>query len=186
MLSPAAATLLELRPDGAVKALAEIAVRDVFAAAEVLREIADMSRPLTRTLTAAQRATRREMLVRDRITVWTIDDVGRAAGLQPSAATKWRNVYLNNGGVKGDNALIPPNVPTGRPYRQPGDPKVAPEGHPGYQPPMFYAGDVRHWLAGSGRVDGDLYPHEDSPGRMPPGRTPAPRTETTVDELAGV
>lgn len=185
-LSPDARSILAMAPDAAVAALRDMGR---IVAAGLLAELDAMPRELVQgddeqgikpKLTPAQRATRRVLLLADNITVWLLDDIAAAAGLGVHASYKWRNAYLTSG-VVGETALTPPNVPTRKPYRKPGDPATAPAGHPGYATPMTYAGDARLWLAQTERVDEDLYPRADGKGRKPPGRTPGTRRDELVD-----
>lgn len=183
-ITPTTRRILALPTDEAVR---EIAVMSAADAATIVGELANLPRIVVQgdastapELTGVEREHRTALLLRDRTFVWAIEDVAAAAGLKPSAATKWRNIFLNNGGVASENALVAPDVPTARPYRQSGDPQFAPEGHPGYAAPMFYAGTGRTWLWQTERLDDDLYPREDSKGRKPPG---APRRRQPADEL---
>jgi hypothetical protein len=185
-LSTDVSTILAMPLNVAQTAIRGMAKLD---AARLLAELSKLPRVMVQgddeagiapVLSRAQRAVRRQLLLDDDITVWTLDDFARAAGLQPTAPTKWRNIYLTTG-VVSENGLIAPDVPTERPYRRPGDPKVAPAGHPGYAPPMTYAGTGRLWLAQTERVDEDLYPRSDGKGRKPPGRTPGRRHDELVN-----
>lgn len=170
--------MLATTPEQALEAL-RFVPRDQAAA--VLAELAELPRVFVQgdedagiapSLSPSERAVRRRLLLEDDIWVWTVDDIAAAAGLKATAPTKWRNIYLTTGEVS-ENGLVAPDVPTPRPYRKPGDPKVAPEGHPGYAPPMWYAGTARGWLSQTERFDDDdLFPRADGKGRRPPGRTP--------------
>lgn len=133
-----------------------------------IRELAAMSREAVAALPEAARKARRDRLAED-TTVWLARHVMDAADVGRPAYVRWRNNYLRTGKASESAMIRPLNEDSGdvkRPLEQ---------GPRGSDSPLYYAGEVRRWLATYGRVDEDFFPMR----RRPPGR---PARKNTAPE----